>query len=88
VVSVRATGPKSRGFKPSRGDGFLSAIKIRSTPFFGWKIKPEVPCRKISRHVKYLLTYKILNRQNSHSLRPFLLLSPDVSAGRTASELW
>jgi hypothetical protein len=38
-------------------DGFLRAIKIRSTPFFGWKVKPVVPCRKILRHVKDILKY-------------------------------
>jgi hypothetical protein len=47
VVSVLATGPKGCLFKPGRGDGFLRAIKIRSTPSFRWRIKPEVPCRKI-----------------------------------------
>jgi hypothetical protein len=47
VVSVLATGPEGWGFKPGRGDGFLRAIKIRSTPFFGWEVKPEVPCHKI-----------------------------------------
>jgi hypothetical protein len=47
VVSVLAIGPKGCGFKPGRGDGFLRAIKIRSTPSFGWEVKPEVPCRKI-----------------------------------------
>jgi hypothetical protein len=47
VVSVLATGPKVRGFKAGRGDGFLRAIKIRSTSSFGWELKPEVPCRKI-----------------------------------------
>jgi hypothetical protein len=52
VVNVIATGPKGGGFKPGRGDGFLMAIKIRSTPSFGWEVKPEVPCRKILRHVK------------------------------------
>jgi hypothetical protein len=31
VVSVLATGPKGLGFRPGRGDGFLRAIKIRST---------------------------------------------------------
>jgi hypothetical protein len=55
VVSVRATGPKGRRFEPCQGDGFLRAIKIRSTPFFGWEIKPEVPCRTILGHVKDLL---------------------------------
>jgi hypothetical protein len=36
VVSVLATGPKGRGFEPGKGVGFLRAIKIRSTPSFGW----------------------------------------------------
>jgi hypothetical protein len=57
VVNVLATGPKGRGFKPGRGDGFLRAIKIRSTPSFGWEVKPEVPCRKILWHVKDPLRY-------------------------------
>jgi hypothetical protein len=55
VISVIATEPKGHGFEPGQGDGFLRAIKIRSTPSFGWKVKPEVPCRKILRHVKNLL---------------------------------
>jgi hypothetical protein len=37
VVSVLATEPSGRGFKPGQGDGYLMAIKIRSTPSFGWK---------------------------------------------------
>jgi hypothetical protein len=57
VVSVFATSPSGRGFKPGRGDGFLKAIKIRSTASFGWEVKPEVPCRKILRHVKDPLKY-------------------------------
>jgi hypothetical protein len=52
VVSVLATEPKGRRFEPKQGDVFLRAIKIRSTPSFGWEVKPEVPCRKILRHVK------------------------------------
>jgi hypothetical protein len=55
VVSVLVTGPKGHGFEPGKGDGLLRAIKIRSTPSFGWEVKPEVPCRKILRHVKDLL---------------------------------
>jgi hypothetical protein len=43
VVSVLDTGPKGRWFKPDLGDGFLRAIKIRSTPSFGSEIKPEDP---------------------------------------------
>jgi hypothetical protein len=34
VVSVLATEHKGRGFKPGRGDGFLRAIEISSTPSF------------------------------------------------------
>jgi hypothetical protein len=79
VVSMIATGPKGRGFKPGRGDGFL---KIRSTPSFGCEIKPEVPCRKTLRHVRDTEYAKF------SFLRPFLLLASDVSAGRTANELW
>jgi hypothetical protein len=55
VVSVLATGPKACGFEPGQGDRFLRAIKIRSTPSFGYEVKAEVPCRKILRHVKDLL---------------------------------
>jgi hypothetical protein len=51
VVSVPATRPNRRGFKPGRGGGFLWAIKIRSTTLFG-EVKPEVPCSKIVLHVK------------------------------------
>jgi hypothetical protein len=52
LVSVLATGPKSRRFELGRGDGFLKAIKIRSTPSLGWKVKPDVPCSKILRYFK------------------------------------
>jgi hypothetical protein len=55
VVSVLATGLKGCGFESSQGDGFLRALKIRSTPSFRWEVKPEVPCPKILRHVKDLL---------------------------------
>jgi hypothetical protein len=58
LVSVLATRPNGRGFRAGRGDGFLKAIKIRNTPFFGWEVKPDVPCRKILRHVKDPLTYQ------------------------------
>jgi hypothetical protein len=57
VVSVLATGHKCCGFELDQADGFLRAIKIRSTPSFGWKIKPEVRCSKILRHVKDLLKF-------------------------------
>jgi hypothetical protein len=57
VVGVLVTEPKCRGFKPDLGCGFLRAIKIRNTPCFGWEVKPEVPCRKILRHIKIPLRY-------------------------------
>jgi hypothetical protein len=57
VVSVIATGPKGRGFRPGRGDRFLRVIKIHSTPSFGWEVKPKAPCRKILRHIKDPLMY-------------------------------
>jgi hypothetical protein len=57
VLSVLATGSKGRWFKPGRGDGFLRAIQIRSTPSFWWEVKPEVPSRKILRHIKDPLRY-------------------------------
>jgi hypothetical protein len=47
VVSVLATGPKGCGLIPGQGDVFLRALKISSTPSFGWQVKPEVPCHKI-----------------------------------------
>jgi hypothetical protein len=52
VVSVLVTGPKGRVLKPGRGDEFLRAIKIRSTPSFGWEVKAEDPHRKILWQVK------------------------------------
>jgi hypothetical protein len=55
MVSVLATGPKGCEFEHCQGDGFLKAIKILSTPSFGWEIKPDVPSSKILRHVKEFL---------------------------------
>jgi hypothetical protein len=88
VVSVRATEPKGRGLNPGRDNGILSAIKIRSTPSFRWEVKPEVPCCNVLRYVKIPRGMSDIDRQKSSLLRPFLLLAPDVSAGRTAIELW
>jgi hypothetical protein len=83
VVSVLATGTKSRGFKPDRGDGFLRAIKIHSTPSFGWEVKPEIPCRNILWHVKDLL------RSFAHSSylpqMSLLVGLPESSGGRVRS---
>jgi hypothetical protein len=69
VVSVLDTGRKGYGFEHGQGDGFLRTIKIRRTPF-GREVKPEVPCRKILRHVNNSGSPTGMNRLNSHFLRP------------------
>jgi hypothetical protein len=60
VVSVLVTGPKGHGFKPSRSDTFLMAIKILSTPSLEWEVKLEALCCKILWHVKDMLTSQTL----------------------------
>jgi hypothetical protein len=79
VVSVLATGPKSCRFKPGQGDGFLRAIKIRSTPSFRWEVKPEVLCRKILRHVKDLLKSHRDGQTKFSFPSPILLPAPEMS---------
>jgi hypothetical protein len=54
ITGPQVIGPKGRRFEPGQGDGFLRTIKIRSTSSFGWEVKPEIPCRRILRHVKDL----------------------------------
>jgi hypothetical protein len=44
--------PRSAGSYPVEDDGFLRAIKIRSTTSVGGEVKPSAACRKISRYVK------------------------------------
>jgi hypothetical protein len=91
VVSVLATGPKGRGFRPGRGDGFLRAIKIRSTPFFGWEVKPEVLCRNGMLKIPWDISYTSM--QNSHSSfsssylpkMSLLVGLPESSGGRVRS---
>jgi hypothetical protein len=36
----------------AKDDGFLRAIKIRSTTSFKGEVKPSVPCHKILQHVE------------------------------------
>jgi hypothetical protein len=104
VVSVLAIGPKVWGFEPGQRDGFLRAIKICSTPSFGWEVKPEVPCHKILWHVKDLLKSHGADRLNCNFLCPLsrslqrclgwqdcqtvLVAARDVSADRTTSQYW
>jgi hypothetical protein len=49
--------PSFAGSNPAQDDGFLMAIKIRSTTFFGGEVKPFVPCRKTLRHLKIHAKY-------------------------------
>jgi hypothetical protein len=91
MVSVFVIGPKVCRFKPGSGDGFLTAIKICSTPSRGGEVKLEAPCHKILQHVKCHLRVwtKILHKAKilirfAHSS----WLLPDDSAGSFARELW
>jgi hypothetical protein len=76
VVSVLATGLKCRGFKPGRSDGYLRAIKIRSTPSFVQEIKPQALYRKILMHIKNPLTYLTYWYAKFSLLLPFILVAP------------
>jgi hypothetical protein len=66
MASVLDIGPKVRGFKLGRGDGFLRAIKILSTPSFGGEVKPSAPCCNILRNVKthFEVRTKVLRKPN------------------------
>jgi hypothetical protein len=46
--SVLAFGTQVRGFKPGRSRRIFKGEKILSTPSFGGKIKPSVPCRRFA----------------------------------------
>jgi hypothetical protein len=67
------------GFESGQGDGFLRAIKIRSTPSFRWEVRSEVPCRKILRHVKDPLKYHGDEQTQFSFLSPISYCSRDVS---------
>jgi hypothetical protein len=59
VVAILSLDPTFVGSNPDEDDGFLRAIKIRSTTFFGGEVKPLVPCRKVFRYVKENYEYEI-----------------------------
>ena len=40
--------PKFAGFKPGRSRRIFKGEKILSTPSFGGKVKPSVPCRRFA----------------------------------------
>jgi hypothetical protein len=74
---------------PGTYDGFLRAIKIRSTSFRA-EVKPSAPCRKILCNVKRYLQYaRDTCRQHSRTfLAQFLLLCYYASPLVTVRELW
>jgi hypothetical protein len=81
MVSALTTGPKIHGFKLGRCDEFLTAIKIRSTPSFGWEVMPEATC-KILRNVKYHLQVRTKILRKAILVIPFArssCLLPDDS---------
>jgi hypothetical protein len=91
VVSVFATGPIGRGFESGKGDEFLKTIKIRNKTYFGWEVKPELPCRKILRHVKISRHVESPTGTDRLSLISFAhspTLSRAVSADMTARQYW
>jgi hypothetical protein len=75
MISVYATGPNDRGFKPGRGNGFLRTIKFRSTTYFEREVKPSAPRREILRHVKEL--YEVLKKYFVHKIHNFIRPAPD-----------
>jgi hypothetical protein len=74
-----AVGPKVRGFKPSRGDGFLMAMKNRSTIFFREEAKPSVPCLKILHHAD--MKRYFLGKIHLHFRYVPPASLPDISSG-------
>jgi hypothetical protein len=66
--------PRFVGSNPAEDDGFLRAIKVRSTSF-GGEVKPSVTC-KILWYVKRPLQYEgDIFRKNSRAFTKFLLIS-------------
>jgi hypothetical protein len=89
VVIVLVIGPKVRGFNPAEDDGFLRAIKIRSTTSFGREVKPAIPFRKILRHVKdHYSTKEILVGQILGHFSSILSCFATRCLLVTATELW
>jgi hypothetical protein len=92
VVACLPLDPRIAGSLLDEVDGFLTAIKIRSTTSFGGEVKPSVPYREILRHVKKTVRVmeEILRRKNStatsRQVSPASLLA--VSAGNARELRW
>jgi hypothetical protein len=68
VVSCLPLDQRVAGSNAAEDDGFLMAIKIRSTASLGGEVKPSVPC-KILWHVKNPTSMKeIVRRQNAAAI--------------------
>jgi hypothetical protein len=82
--------PRFAGLTPTEVDGFLKAIKIRSTPFFGEEVKPSAPWRRFYGMLNNPLKYEWDTSQGKihHFFRQFLLRCYLVTAGRIARYLW
>jgi hypothetical protein len=72
---------------PAGEDGFLKAIKIRSTTSFGGEVKPAVPFRESLWNVKNPYEYELLLWQNtfiSRQASPASLLDVSTSSCQRA----
>jgi hypothetical protein len=71
MIIVLAIRLEVRGFKPSPDNGFLEAIKIRSTTSFGREVQLPALFHKNLRHVNVPLRYnknRPTDRQNSAAI--------------------
>jgi hypothetical protein len=57
VVECMPLDPRFAGSNLAEDDGFLKAIKFRSTTSFGEEVKPSVPCKSL-RHVEEPYEYE------------------------------
>ena len=69
-VAYLSLVPKFAGSNPTEAVGFFQGEKILSTPFFGWEVKPSVPCRIFTACKRFLnVTWKSgIFRQNSSAI--------------------
>ena len=66
--SVLASATQVRGFTPGRNFRIFRAKKILSSPYFGGKVKPSVPCRRFAACERALnVTCISAFRQNSRT---------------------
>jgi hypothetical protein len=87
VVSVLPTGHKGFGFEPGQGDGFLRAIRIRSTP--SSRMRSKAGRSHVVRFYGMLKNSRSptgTDRLNSHFLRPSPA-APEISLVTARSAL-